>query len=74
MSRSIKVFQEDKKRPFSHLFGNKTTNKFIIISVTHNFIGTGGRYFTMLSLAKDSYFTNINNDYQGKLKNDGKFE
>ena len=53
----------------SHLFGSKKSNKFLIIQLNHNFIGTEGRYFTMLTLAKDSYFSNVNTVYAGKLRN-----
>ena len=62
--------EEDKIQPYSHLFGNKKSNKFLITGVTHNFIGTAGRYFTFLTLAKDSYFNDINKSYKGKMIND----
>ena len=52
--------EEDKKRGLhSHLFGNGKTNKFLVTGLTHNFIGTAGRYFTYITVAKDSYFSNI---------------
>ena len=59
--------EEDKLQPYSHLFGNKKSNKFLITGLTHNFIGTAGRYFTYLTLAKDSYFNDINTKYVGKI-------
>ena len=61
--------EDDKLLPYSHLFGSKKSNKFLIIQLNHNFIGTEGRYFTMLTLAKDSYFSNVNTVYAGKLRN-----
>ena len=61
--------EEDKLKPYSHLFGNKDINKFLIISLTHNFIATEGRYFTYLTLAKDSHFNDVNISYAGKLRN-----
>ena len=60
--------EDDKIKPHSHLFGNSRKNKFLIISLTHNFIAPEGRYFTMLTLAKDSYFSDINKSYDGRLK------
>jgi hypothetical protein len=65
--------EEDKLQPYSHLFGNQKSNKFLVTSVTHNFIGTAGRYFTYLTLAKDSYFNDINKSYKGKMINDTPF-
>ena len=59
--------EEDKLQPYSHLFGNKKSNKFLITGLTHNFIGTAGRYFTYITLAKDSYFNDINTKYAGKI-------
>lgn len=60
--------EEDKMNPYSHLFGNKENNKFLITSLTHNFIGNEGRYFTYLTLAKDSYFVDVNKKYSGRYK------
>jgi len=60
--------EEDKMNPYSHLFGNKKNNKFLITSLTHNFIGNEGRYFTYLTLAKDSYFVDVNKKYSGRYK------
>jgi|TARA_R110000851_G_scaffold95798_5_gene207984 hypothetical protein len=60
--------EDDKIQPHSHLFGNGRSNKFLIISLNHNFIATEGRFFTYLTLAKDSYFNDINKNYAGKLK------
>ena len=65
--------EEDKIEPHSHLFGNKKSNKFLVTAVTHNFLGTAGRYFTYLTLAKDSYFNDINKSYKGKMLNDTSF-
>ena len=63
--------EEDKKRGLhSHLFGNGKRNKFLVTGLTHNFIGTAGRYFTYITVAKDSYFSNINTNYTGKLIKD----
>ena len=60
--------EEDKLKPYTHLFGNKTKNKFLITAVTHNFIGTAGRFFTHLTLAKDSYSSDINTSYDGRME------
>jgi hypothetical protein len=62
--------EEDKLKPYSHLFGNKESNKFLITTLTHNFIATEGRYFTYLTLAKDSHYNDVNISYGGRLKND----
>ena len=60
--------EEDKLKPYTHLFGNKTKNKFLITAVTHNFIGTAGRFFTHLTLVKDSYSSDINTSYDGRME------
>ena len=60
--------EDDKLKPYSHLFGNDTSNKFLITTLNHNYIGHERRFFTVLTLAKDSYFNNVDTVYDGKLR------
>ena len=60
--------EEDTVKPYSLLYGKGNTNKFLISSLNHNFIGAEGRYFTYLTLTKDSYSSNININYDGKFR------
>lgn len=59
---------ESFKNKIQFLFGNDKENKFLITSITHNFIGDEGRYYTILNIAKDSYFSDILKDRGDKLK------
>jgi hypothetical protein len=62
--------EEKEKASFQYLFGRDKESKFLITSVTHNFIGTEGRFYTILNVCKDSYFVNVDKNYSGKMKNE----
>lgn len=62
--------EENEKIGHQYLFGKENKSKFLITSVTHNFIGTQGRFYTILNICKDSYYINVNDDYPGKMRND----
>lgn len=51
-------YEEEFKKEYNILFGDKKEAKFLVTAVKHQYSATEKKYFTILSCSKDSYETN----------------